>query len=233
MATFLNHVAVATPRNATTTHTVTPSSGTVAAGTLFTPTAGNFLLCLAQGSVTSTTPTGWTLPTNGAAVNVTGLYVWYLASAAGSDSITTTHNGSNYPVVFDFYEFAAGSTFVKAAFATGVARAAGAGPSLTTLTGTNWIAGAYGAGVGASDSLASVTWNTGVEATDTSVAAATTDGYGYGLTYLVDSTLTTASAAATVTGGNPGAGVERLMFAVNVASGAVAATRFRRIGKRR
>src|SRR6478735_9379450 len=109
MAKWINHVAINTPRNATTTHTVDPSTGTAANGTLFTPTAGNLLVCLVEGAVTSTTPTGWTLPTGGSAVNNTGHYVWY-RTAAGGDTFTTTHNGSNYPVLFDFYEFASGST---------------------------------------------------------------------------------------------------------------------------
>src|SRR4051812_44300088 len=105
MVDWVNHVAIAAPRNATTTHNgITPSSGTVVAGTAFTPTAGRLLICLCEGAVTSTTPAGWTLPTGGSAINSTGLYVWY-KTAAGSDTVSTTHNASNYPAVFDFYEY--------------------------------------------------------------------------------------------------------------------------------
>lgn len=213
MATWLNHVALTGPRNGTTTHTVDPSTGTVVAGSTFTPTAGRLLVVLAYGAVTSTTPAGWTLPTNGSAVNSGGLYVW-TRTAAGSDTFSTTHNGSNYAVSFDIYEFAAGSTFVSCASATGVAVTGGAGPTLSGLTGTNWIAGAVGQ-VNNTVSTYTTSWSTGVEAADSSVAQAVTDGYNYGLTYLEDSVLTSASAAATTTFG-AGPTVERLMFAVNV-----------------
>ena len=117
MVSWLNHAAIEAPRNGTTTHTVTPSAGTAVAGTtFFTPTAGRLLVCLAEGSVTSTTPSGWTLPTGGSAINNTGLYVWY-KTAAGNDSLTTTHNGSNYDVIFDFYEFPSGTNAIVAVLA--------------------------------------------------------------------------------------------------------------------
>lgn len=217
MSQWLNHVAIAAPRNTSTTHTVTPSSGTVVAGTLFTPTASRLLVCVVEGAVTSTTPSGWTLPSGGSAINNTGLYVWY-RSAAGSDSLTTTHNGSNYPVVFDFYEFPASTTWAGAVSATGVTYLAGAGPSLTGLTGTTQV---YGV-AGQTTSAARIgpyagSWGTGAEMVDTSVAYSSTDGYTYGVTELVDYTSATASAAWTST--NAGDTVERLMWAVQVPAG--------------
>lgn len=216
MASWLNHVTISAPRNGTTSHTVSPSSGTVAAGSLFTPTAGNLLVVVVEGAVTSSTPSGWTLPAGGSAVNNTGLYVWYI-TAAGGDSLTTTHNGSNYPLAFDFYEFPAGSSFVNAASAVGVSSAGGAGPTLSGLTGTNWIAGAVGEdSFGASATMVS-TWSAGVKAVDSYVASSPTDGYEYSLTYVEDSTAT--SAAYTVDITNSATSVERLMFAVNVAAG--------------
>lgn len=215
MPRWINHVAISAPRNGTTSHAVTPSSGTVATGTLFTPTAGNFLLVVVEGAVTSTTPSGWTLPTGGSAVSNTGLYVWH-RTAAGSDILTTTHNGSNYPIVFDFYEFPAGTTFLGAASATGVAgNPGGAGPTLTLAAGTKDIFGA--AAMGAPNSARTWTWNTGVKATDTTVVNSGTDGYSFTTTYLESSTLTSASAAATISVAS--ATVERLMFAVSVPSG--------------
>lgn len=219
MADWVNHVAISAPRNGTTSHTVTPSSGTVAAGTLFTPTAGNLLVCFAEGSVTSTTPSGWTLPASGSAINNTGLYVWY-KTAAGGDSLTTTHNASNYPVIFDFYEFPSGSTFNKSAASTGVAYNGGAGPTLSSITGTNWLAGV----AGRADSTAtasSITWNAGTELTDSYVGNATTDGYTYGLTALDSSTNTSQSFAATYSPVNAFT-VERLVVAVTVSAGAPA-----------
>lgn len=221
MATWLNHVAIAAPRNATTTHTVSPSAGTVATqttggaaiGALFTPTAGNLLICVATAGVTSTTPTGWTLPTNGSAINNTGLYAW-TKTAAGADSLTTTHNASNYPVVFHFFEFAAGSTFVGSASAINVANG-GAGPVLTGLTGTNHLFFAASQG-----GTAVETWvwgvstgGTGSEIADTGLAKVGTDGYNYSLAVSADSALTSASSTATSTSTVV---QERLTFAVKI-----------------
>ena len=215
MVKWINHATIAAPRNATTTHTVTPSSGTVAAGALFTPTAGNLLVCLVEGAVTSTTPTGWTLPSGGSAVNNTGLYLWYRTAAGGGDSLTTTHNGSNYPLVFDFYELPAGTTFLSAASATAVA-SGGAGPSLSGLSATANLRCAVAAKTVANATLITFTWSTGTEAVDTSVAfASSTDGYGYSLAYVEDATTATFSSAATDTGPST---QERIVFALNVAA---------------
>jgi hypothetical protein len=231
MADWLNHVAIAGPRNGTTTHTVTPSAGTVASGTLFTPTAGRFLLCLVEGGVTSTTPTSWTLPAGGSAVNNSGLYAWYRASAAGSDSITTTHNASNYPVVFDFYEFPSGSTFSGVASATAVSNAGGAGPTLTGLTGTNWICGVIGQANGDAANTYTTTWNAGTEITDTSVVLATTDGYNFSTTALDSSANTSQSFAATTA--YSAVTAERLVIAIKSSAATAAPARIRTIGKRR
>lgn len=222
MVVWLNHAAINTARNGTTAHNnVDPATtGTVIAGAAFTPASGNLLLCFAEGAVTSTTPTGWTLPTSGSAINNTGLYVWWRsASGTSADQVSTTHNGSNYPVIFDFYEFAAGSTFVKAASATAVSNAGGAGPSLTALTGTNWTSGIAGQGRGATDAANTISWNAGTEAVDTSVASATTDGYNYSLTYTDNNAAASQSYAATFSTGAAGLTVERLVVAVNVAAG--------------
>lgn len=226
MASWLNHVTIAAPRNATTTHTVDPSTGTVVAGSLFTPTAGRLLVVGVSGAVTSTTPSGWTLPTNGSAIGGSGGYVW-TRTAAGADTFTTTHNGSNYPVVFDFYEFPAGSTFVACASLPGVASNGGSFPTLSGLTGTNWIAGVASQNDNTTATGNSFTWDMGVEAVDTFTpqgGGPGTDGYGYSLTYLEDSVLTSASpsAASTLTT----ATIEKLTFAVNVAT--VAAPAFDR-----
>jgi hypothetical protein len=207
-------VAIAAPRNGTTSHTVTPSSGTAVGGTLFTPTAGNLLVCLVEGAVTSTTPSDWTLPSGGSAVDASGFYVWHRV-AAGSDSLTTTHNGSNYPVLFHFIEFAAGSTFGTAASAIQVLPTGGAGPSLTGLTGTPWVAAAMAQDLGGSGPH-SVTWSAGTELVDTYAAVSGTDGYVYSLTHVADYGSSTWSAAAT--SNYTGAYEERLVFSVAVAT---------------
>lgn len=218
MVAPLNQVTIATPRNGTTTHTVTPSSGTVVAGSLFTPTAGRLLVCIAEGSVTSTTPTGWTLPTGGSAVNLSALYVWWRV-AAGSDSFTTTHNASNYPVAFTFLEFPAGSTFSGSAAATGVVWSGAAGPTLSGLTGTNQVFGVAGQGFSVTTGTNDYTWTPGftfTELVDTYTVKATTDGYTYSICSVQD--FTGASAAFNSASAFSGKSQERLMFAVKAAA---------------
>lgn len=218
MATWINHVAIAAPRNGTTSHTVSPSSGTVVTGTLFTPTAGRLLVCVVSGSVTSSTPSGWTLPTNGSAVSNSGLYVWHRA-AAGNDSLTTNHNVGNYPILFDFYEFETGSTFAGSASAVTVSpTGAQAGPTLSGLSGSNWTAGAFSFAVVGTTGTASVAWAAGVEQVDTFTPNATTDGYVYSLTATENDASASRSYTATMTTSATMAGSgERLVFAVNAA----------------
>lgn len=216
MPAWLNQVTIAAPSNGTTTHAVNPASGTAVAGSLFTPTAGRFLLLVVEGSVTSTTPSGWTLPTNGSAINNTGLYVWYKASASGGDTISTTHNSSNYPVAFSFFEFPAGTTFVKAATATGTGLSA-ANPTISALTGTNTVMGAAGVAVfGGSNSA---TWNSpNVEAVDTFATTGPT-GYWSGVSYQDSYVSATYAPTPTISIGSGGSNSERLTFAVNPPAG--------------
>ena len=217
MPDWLNHAAVAASRNGTADHTVAPdgTGGSVVAGSAFTPAAGRLLVVFVEGSVTSSTPAGWTLPTDGSAVNNTGLYVWH-RNAAGSDTLTTTHNASDYPGLFDFYEFSTGSTFVGSATATGVAYNGGGGPTLAGLTGTNWTAGIVGQGQPNGATSATFTWDIGTELTDTFEPFSVTDGYGYSLTATDGNTASSAAYAAT--GDYGGLTVERLVVAVNVAA---------------
>lgn len=211
----LNHVTIAAPRNGTATHTVTPSSGSVVAGSLFTPTAGRFLVCVVEGAVTSTTPSGWTLPSGGSAINYTGLYVWY-RTAAGSDSFTTTHNGSNYPVVFDFYEFPSSTSWVNSVAATGVDPGGGAGPTLSGLTGTNQVYAIGGQSAPSSfPGPWTSTWSVGTEIVDASVAYSGNDGYTYGVSEFADYAGSSVSSAWT-TANASGPLAERLVWAVNV-----------------
>lgn len=220
---WLNHVAIAGPRNATTSHTASASSGTVVAGSLFTPTSGRQLICLVNGAVTSTTPSGWTLPTGGSAINNTGLYLFRrTASGTTADNITTTHNGSNYPVIFDWYEFASTDTFVGVIGATGVAANGGAGPTLTGLTGSNFVGYTYGGSAPAGLTGAqNVSWSTGTESTDTYELPSGTDGYIFSTAY--SDPVTAASASSAATGSYLGVTVERLVWAVSSSGGAAPA----------
>lgn len=214
---WLNHAAIAAPRNATTAHNgITPSTGTVVAGSAFTPTAGRLLVCVGQGAVTFTTPSGWTLPAGGSAINNAGLYV-FTKTAAGSDTLSTTHNGSNYPVMFDFFEFDSTYSFVGSVSATAVAANGGAGPSITGLTGSNHVFYSAGQPNSSTTLSRSWTWSSGAEATDTSVVNATTDGYIYSTAHNDNVVAASSSSAATST--ELGNTVERLTWAVKDSGG--------------
>lgn len=216
MSAWVNRTLVQTPRNATSTHTVA-----------FTPaTVGNLLVAIAEGSVTSTTPTGWTLPTGGSAINNTGLYVWYKTAAASEASFTTTHNAANYAVGFVVYEFAAGSTFVKSVSATGSATTA-ANPNLTGLTGTNTTFGVVGISDGSGNGYTSTAWSgTGTPVKDTDVGAADsgTDGYGLSVAYVDGNTATSFQPTGNATQSGTPVTKEALTFAVQVATGGTAGT---------
>lgn len=215
MASWLNHVTIGAARNGTSTHSVDPSSATgVVHGTQFTPTAGRLLICVAEAPVTSTTPAGWTLPSGGAAVNFTGLYVWWL-DAAGGDTFSTTHNESNHPCVFDFYEFDAGTTFVQAAAATGLSSGA-ASPSLSGLTGINHLCATRG--IGTTGAGGTLTFDSGTEVVNTSAVGGATDGYTYCLTEIAESGLGDWSPAAIIGGVDVYSSAEGLIFAAAVES---------------
>jgi hypothetical protein len=153
------------------------------------------------------------------ALNNTGLYVWY-KTAAGSDTLSATHGGSNQPYVFDFYEFPAGSTWNKSVSQASVSASGGAGPTLSSITGApNWLAAAVG-NLRWNGTSSTISWSAGTELVDTQVLQSPNDGYDYGLTALDSSVLTSWSAAATISSVTDT--VERLVIAVNVASGAPA-----------
>lgn len=210
--TFTNHATVAAPRNGTNSHTVSPdgTGGTVIAGQAFTPQANRLLICVVEGPVTSTTPSGWTLPSGGAAVNNTGLYVWHRI-AAGNDSVTTTHNGTNYPVVFDFYEFEVGSVFNYAASQPSTAYQNDAGPSITGMPAGTRTLMAAASQLLSQPQTPSFTWAAGIETVDTYVAETVTDGYVYSATYVDNSTDTNWQVGATST---MALTVERLVWAI-------------------
>lgn len=220
---WLNYVAITTPANGTTSHTVSPSSGTVAAGTLFTPTAGNFLVCVAGGSVTSTTPSGWTLPTSASAVGNTGLYAW-TKTAAGSDSITTTHNGTSYQVGFAFFEYPAGTTFVSCVNATTLSTAT-ANPTLSSLTGRNVVfAVTCGDDHTAAGPISAIWPSPNIEILDSDIDVGANDGYWLGIAYQNNYTTSSYAPLAAMTGNIGGSVTDRLTFALALPVGASGST---------
>lgn len=106
-------------RNGTATHTI-PFGWTSA--------PGNELVVVVFGAVAHTAA-GWTerlQPVN------TGELSVFTRTSAGDDSITVTHNGADYPVLWVVYEFPAGTTWVNGA---SNAIAGDAFPQLTGLPG--------------------------------------------------------------------------------------------------
>ena len=220
MVQWLNRAIYQAPRNGTTSHTINPSSSTnLVSGAAFTPTAGRLLVVVVEGSVTSSTPSGWTLPTGGSAINNTGLYVWY-KTATGSDAFTTTHNGANYDVLFAVYEFPAGSSFVGSVSAQGVGKTS-PNPQLNGLTGTNSVFAvkAYGANGGLVTAI--WTWTgTGSPTQDWEyiVPFNPTDGYAASLAYVDGYTGSSWQPTGSTSTAGTAADAEALTFAVKVPS---------------
>lgn len=201
---WINRTLVSATRNGTTSHTIS-----------FTPaTSGNLLVAVMEGSVTSSTPTGWTLPTGGSSVNSTGIYVWYKTATSGESSFSTTHNGSNYPVGCVVYEFAVGSTFVQAASTTN-----NTSPTLSGLTGTNLLMSAIGVAAPGT-AVASYSWTAPspgiIEDAYSAADGSPTDGYSMSVAYVQGSTAT--SFAPQVTPNGSAATKEWLSFAIQVAA---------------
>ena len=125
--TSINRSTYDGPRNGTFDHTVTFTAAT----------AGNYLIAVVYGAVTSfgaggagTPPTGWEHIHN--VVINGGLYVFAKTSAAGGEtSFTVTHNEQNYPIKAVVYEFPAGTSWLAH---TGGATAPGSGAT-TAVTG--------------------------------------------------------------------------------------------------
>lgn len=213
MAKWVNRVVVAGGLGSTT-DVLNPNSGTVLAGTAFVPTAGRFLVAIIAGPVTSSTPSGWVLPSLASAVNNNGLYCFTKASAAGSDTMTTTHNGDGtYPTVCEFLEFPSGTTFVGANFVNNASSAAGtASPSVTGLTGVNLHIGA----VAFPAEVGNVwTWNN-TELTDVAVGSTSPKWVEYTSGYTEDSAASSTSMTASRT--PSGTTCERITIVLNVAA---------------
>ena len=127
MARWLNRTVLSgasVAQNGTSSHTCsfTPASG------------GNYLLAIVTGSVTCSTPAGWTLVA--ASVEMAGLYAFAKIASADEDSFATTHNGSNYAIRGIVYEFPAGTSVIGANYAFGLGGGTISSPALSGLEGT-------------------------------------------------------------------------------------------------
>lgn len=210
MVQWLNRVVIGLARNGTTVHTVNPaSSGTVLEGTAFAPTAGRVLVAHVVGAVTSTgtaggtgttPPTGWTLNTGMSSVVNSGVYV-FMKTAAGSDTIILNHNGGatpGYPVIVEFLEFPAGTTFVKAGPANNSVVGAAANAAIAATIGTHTLLATIAGYANPNTSAGAVvagppTYSgapTPVALANERAVAATTDGYGFVSAYADDTVAT-------------------------------------------
>jgi len=146
--------------------------------------------------VTSTLPTGWALAPNGSLVGGGGLYLW-TKTAAGGDSVSTTHNGSNFAVIFHFFEFAAGAVLQDCQNNSIIATAANF--AISGLTGTTNIVMGAKAGSVAS---ASGSWNLSMtESLDINVPTVGTQGFWMGDAYLPNYSSATFQPTCTVASG--------------------------------
>lgn len=159
--------------NGTNSHTCT-----------FTPaSSGNFLVAIVAGSVTCTTPAGWSLLVS--AVGYTGLYVFTKIASGSESSFTTIHNDSNYAIRGIVYEFPAGTTVINSnSQANVVGGGAISGPHLAGLTGTYVAFAARSHGLDLPGSTIDVMWTTpGTEDYEEYVGAGGEQGIGLSIAY--------------------------------------------------
>lgn len=134
--------------NGTTSHTCT-----------FAPaTSGNLLVAIVAGSVTSSTPVGWSLVV--AAIGQTGLYVFTKIASAGDSSFVTTHNSANYVIRGIVYELPAGMTILGSNYQAGVGGGGIVGPTITGLTGTYTVFAARSHGLTLPSGTIDASWTT-------------------------------------------------------------------------
>lgn len=194
-------------RNGTTSHTITPATPA---------TPGSLLVVIIAGAVTHTGSGSWVERQQ--PVNSAELSLFTLASAAGGDSLTVTHNGSNYPVRYVWYEFPSGSTYTGS---TGAAANSTTFPALGSLPGTEQvIIAAICNGLTNGVNSESATWpSPWVEDDDTVVPFSTTDGIWLSAAHRINYTGTTITPSFTINITNQGApDYEKIVAAFNVAA---------------
>jgi hypothetical protein len=203
MSKWINRTLV-TPTVSTTTHTV----GFTAAS------SGSLLVAVMTAGATLTTPTGWTLPTNGGQVGDVGLYVWTKTATAGEASFTTTASASGYVSRAIIYEFPSGSTFGSVVgAATGTATVAN--PALTGLTGLPTVFGV----VAGDNTTAGLTtsWDVGTEDLDVDFVTNAGTHIYFSDTYVDNFATSSFTATGTISGAVTAKA--RFSFGVNVAGG--------------
>jgi hypothetical protein len=194
--------------NGTTSHTCTFTAAA----------AGNFLVAIIAGSVTSSTPTGWTLQVS--AINNTGLYVFTKTAGSGESSFSTTHNSSDYAIKGIVYEFAAGTTFLNGNQAVGLAQASTiTSPGVTGLSGTYTRFSARAQGMTNANSDCTVSWTTPTgQDYDSYIVKATNDGVFLGIGTDDNASGSSFTPSYFITTNNSSGTGEGISFALNVVS---------------
>lgn len=208
MSSWVNRTILSgssTDRNGTNSHTCT-----------FTPaTSGNLLVAIVAGGVTFTTPIGWTRSVF--AVNFSGIYSFTKTASEGESSFTTTHNGSDYPILGVVYEFYAGSSLLSTSNTTGQARnTTVTGPQVTGLSSmyTQFAARSWCLGTGSSSG--SCTWTLpSIEDYDDFTSPASTDGIVLSIAYDDRQTASSFNPSSTLTTDDNKAG-EGIAFALSI-----------------
>lgn len=191
-------------QNGTTSHTCT-----------FTPAAaGNLLVAIVGGAVTSTTPSGWTLVTS--AINNCGLYVFTKTATLGESSFSTTHNGSDYAIQGIIYEFFAGSSCIGSNSSSSISSGSQTGPQVTSLSGTYTRFAARTMCISSPTAAASTSWTTPtIEDYDVLTPKTNTDGVYLTVAYDDSQIGSSFNPSANVTS-NTGTTLEAIAFALSV-----------------
>ena len=194
--------AATAARNGTTSHTVSPSTAA---------TAGNYLALFVAGGVMNSA-SGWTeqqQPVNSAELSL------FTKTAAGNDSITITHNASNYAIRYVWIEFPAGTTITNS---VGSTAANNTFPALGSLPGTEQVILAALCnddfnGGGSASAVWSSPW---VEDDDTYVPQAATDGIYLTVAHQLNYTGTSITPSASITSTISTTDKQKVVAAFNV-----------------
>lgn len=210
MASWINRTVLSgssVDANGTNSHTCTFTAATT----------GNYLVAVVAGSVTFTTPSGWTLSQS--AVNSAGLYCFTKTASDGESSFTTTHNGSDYAIEGVIYEFPAGTSFLAGSNQAAMFfNSNNTGPTVSGLSGTYTRFAARTGNMDSSSSTASHAWTLPtVEDYDAYVPKGTQDGIELTIAYDDGQTGSSFTPSGTMTTTNVTSNGEGIAWALSVA----------------
>ena len=129
-----------------------------------TPTAGHLLCLFVHSDTTVTTPSGWTLPTNGSFVGQMGAYAFYKIAAGSETAVTITTNGNNSTAA-SYLEYAGNDSTPFELAAQNSTNAANTITTTTvsiTPTSANSLVVAMGAGHNGGTQFDTATWSGGL-----------------------------------------------------------------------